>query len=115
MAAATTQADPARNGVPVTKTTRLAPTSASASRMGVVVFRGTAGPGATPVWEAEELEPRAVRLTLRTATSSAPVAELPNDYFTTVYRKFDLLPDGTLWQMRPTPAGVEFTRRSVKP
>jgi hypothetical protein len=115
MAAATTEADAARGGTPVTRATRLAPASATAVRMGVVVYRGTAGPGAVPVWEAEELEPGAVRLTLRTASAAAPVAELPNDYFTTVYRKFDLLPDGTLWQMRPTPAGVEFTRRSVKP
>ena len=36
-----------------------------------------------------------------------------NDYFTTVYRKFDVRPDGTVWQMRTTPDGVAFTRLEV--
>ena len=42
-----------------------------------------------------------------------PLLELPNDYFTTVYRKFDVRPDGTVWQMRTTPDGVAFTRLEV--
>lgn len=79
--------------------------------LGGVIYRGMVGE--RTVWETEEIAPAAVRLFLRTPDKPEPLLELPNDYFTTVYRKFDVRPDGTVWQMRTTPDGVAFTRLEV--
>ena len=77
---------------------------------GGVIFRGLVGK--KMVWETEEITPNGVRLFLR-GESAKPLLEMNNAYFTTVYRKFDMRPDGAVWQMRTTPDGVEFTRHEV--
>ena len=33
---------------------------------------------------------------------------LPNDYFTTVYKKTEIAPDGSVFQMLTTPEGVRI-------
>lgn len=77
---------------------------------GGVIFRGLMGK--KTVWETEEITPNGVRLFLR-GDGPKPLLEMNNAYFTAVYRKFDIRPDGAVWQMRTTPGGVEFTRHEV--
>lgn len=76
-------------------------------QLGAVVPRLAAD--AHPLVEVEELSPSSVHLYLRDLLSTGSV-ELPNDYFTTVYKKFEVLADQSLWQMRTTAQGVEFSR-----
>ncbi|PKO15164.1 hypothetical protein CVU37_13360 [candidate division BRC1 bacterium HGW-BRC1-1] len=84
--------------------------SPDAVAFGGVIFRGLVGK--RTVWETEEITPDGVRLFLR-SDGPKPLLEMNNAYFTTVYRKFELRPDGSVWQMRTTPGGVEFSRHEV--
>jgi hypothetical protein len=36
------------------------------------------------------------------------IQEIPNHYYTTVYKKTELAQDGSVYQMLTTPAGVEI-------
>jgi hypothetical protein len=96
---------------------RAAQGSPPGTRVGGVTCRGAvkSDQGLSEIWEVEQIEPGRVRLQLRTGTADSPLLEVPNDYFTTVYKKVEVLPDGTVWQMLTTPQGVDFTRRSVHP
>jgi hypothetical protein len=85
------------------------------SILGAVLYRG-ATRGGHPLIEVEELEPTGrVRLKIKQAGPSGvhDVQEFPNDYFTTVYRRFEIQPDGSVWHMRTTPDGVEFNKVEV--
>ncbi|AXA34999.1 MAG: hypothetical protein KatS3mg130_1572 [Candidatus Sumerlaea sp.] len=87
-------------------------------RLGAVIYRGMAGAKPSIICETEEIGPQSVRLVVRVLASDGKETaayELPNRYFTTVYEKFEVLPDGTLWQMLTTPQGVTFTSRRVVP
>ncbi|MCX7719361.1 MAG: hypothetical protein N2111_13305 [Candidatus Sumerlaeaceae bacterium] len=88
--------------------------SGPSGRLGVVAYRGADKSGANYV-EVERISGRQVQLFVeRYGGDGKASIELPNNYFTTVYRKFEVQPDGSVWQMLTTPAGVEFTRREVK-
>jgi hypothetical protein len=83
-------------------------------RLGVVLYRGADKTGAVYV-EVERIAGPQVRLFVeRFSGESKSVLELPNNYMTTVYRKFEVQPDGSVWQMLTTREGVEFTRREIK-
>jgi hypothetical protein len=98
-------------GAAVPSSAYLAPTVSIGRRFGAVIYRGTAGPQQGRVVETEEIEAGRVHLLLRAIDAPGNAAtELPNDYFTTIYKKFEVLPDGTVWQMLTTPQGVEFTK-----
>lgn len=78
--------------------------------LGVVIYRGRS-PAGNALIEVEEIEATGrVRLKIKEAGHAGcrDLHDLPNDYFTTVYRKFEVQPDGSIWQMYPTDAGVEF-------
>jgi hypothetical protein len=64
------------------------------------------------VWEVEEIAPSAVHLFVRRGSSGAAKTEIPNSYFTTIYKKFEVR-DGVIHQMLTSPAGVEFTSRRL--
>jgi hypothetical protein len=101
----------AKTGGREVTTVAMSPSGKDGRQMGAVVYRGLAGKAATRVFETEEIEPGGVRLILRAAPDNGIASiELQNSYFTTVYRKFDLLPDGVVWQMQTTDQGVVFTR-----
>lgn len=87
---------------------------AGARQPGAVIFRG-ASPSGALFAEVEECETTSTHLKAKRfeAGRIAADVELPNQYFTTVYRKFTVEPDGTIWQMQTTPSGVEFTTRSM--
>jgi hypothetical protein len=63
------------------------------------------------VWETEQVAPQTVRL-FAGAGDGAATVELPNSYFTTIYKKFEVR-DGQVYQMLTTPAGVEFSTRRL--
>jgi hypothetical protein len=103
-------ADGAARGGAGERFIRTAPLDASSARMGAVLFRGmNAG---APVWETEEIAPGTVRLFVRAGADAATAVELPNTYFTTVYKKFEVR-EGRVYQMLTTPAGVEFSTRRL--
>ena len=88
------------------------------------MYRGASGDGDLFV-EIEELDAAGqVHLIVRRVGGSAKgkdagarlgQTELPNEYFTTIYKKFEVKSDGTVLQMRTCPDGVEFTTRKIEP
>jgi len=87
-------------------------------RLGALIYRGMAGGKPSIICETEEIGLQSVRLVVRIFGSDGKeisAVELPNRYYTTVYKKFEVLPDGNLWQMLTTPDGVTFSSRRLIP
>ena len=80
--------------------------------LGSIVFKGV-NPDGNLVIEVERITPdNYAHLEIRTYSSSGELLdslELPNLYYTTVYRKTWLRPDGAIVQMLTEPDGVSFT------
>lgn len=87
----------------------------SGEKLGAVLYRGPAGASGLFV-EVERIRGAGVGLSVCRVNGGSVTnsLDLPNDYHTTVYKKFEALPDGTVWQMRTTPDGVEFQRMELK-
>jgi|GEM_PF-1272574 len=80
--------------------------------LGSIVFKGRS-PEGNPVVEVERITPDGYAhldiLTYSPSGEPLDSFELPNRYFTTVYRKTWLRPDGAIVQMLTQPEGVSFT------
>jgi hypothetical protein len=79
---------------------------------GAALFKGTDAHGNLYV-ELETLKRNTIALEVhRYAPSGARLAvfSLPNDYFTTVYKKTEVTRDGSVYQMLTTPQGVRIIR-----
>lgn len=80
--------------------------------LGSIVFKGLT-PEGNPVVEVERITPDAYAhldiLTYSPSGEQLDSFELPNRYYTTVYRKTWLRPDGAIVQMLTQPDGVSFT------
>lgn len=90
------------------------PVRLDAGTAGAALFKGTDDAGHVYV-EVEVLEGKQVGLEVhRYATSGVRlgVARMPNTYFTTVYKKTEARPDGSVCQMLTTPEGVKILRYS---
>jgi hypothetical protein len=90
-------------------------TRATGATIGGVVYKGFVPERNAHFFETEAVAGNKVRLLLRTVSSGgkSTARELPNDYYTTVYRKIEVLPDGSAWQMLTSPSGVQFIHWSV--
>jgi hypothetical protein len=86
----------------------------SSTSLGAVIARGESPDGGVFA-EIEEIQAGRTHLKIHQIKNGADTAEaeLPDNYFTTVYRKFVINPDAEYWQMRTTPSGVEFTTGSL--
>ncbi len=84
----------------------------AAAWQGGVLYKGWLSSRRSHVFETDAVQGSQIRLWLRVVASDGRVIsrELPNDYLTTVYKKTELRPDGSAWQMLTTPAGVRFIR-----
>ena len=92
--------------------------SRSQATPGGVIFRSFFPQQQYYVFETEEIEGNNVHLVAKVVSAKSRLVqtlELPNDYFTTVYKKIEIMPDGTLWQMLTQPDGVKFLRWKVLP
>lgn len=90
------------------------PVRLDAGKPGAVLFKGTDDAGHVYV-EVEVLDGQRAGLEVhRYATSGARlgVAKMSNAYFTTVYKKTEAQPDGSVCQMLTTPEGVKILRYS---
>lgn len=79
---------------------------------GAVLFKGIDSSGNLYV-EVENLKGNSIGLEVhRYAPSGKLLAlfKMPNDYFTTVYKKTQITPDGSVYQMLTTPEGVSIIR-----
>jgi hypothetical protein len=79
---------------------------------GAVLFKGIDAQGNLYV-ELENLKRNNVELEAHRYSQSGErlgVLHLPNDYFTTVYKKTELARDGSVYQMLTTPEGVKILR-----
>ena len=77
-------------------------------RMGSIVFKGQDNDGNLYV-ETERIKDKYAHLEMRVYTPSGELVktiEFPNDYFTTIYRKTWVKPDGEIIQMQTLPEGV---------
>ena len=84
--------------------------------IGAALFKGVDAGGGLFV-ELEALTANRVGLEVHRYTSDGRrtgIASLPNNYFTTVYKKTEVAPDGSVYQMRTTASGVEITRWSLR-
>lgn len=79
---------------------------------GAFLFKGVWEKPRRYVFELEEIGDRNVRLMIISTSDNKSFArlELPNSYYTTVYKKTEVTSNGDLWQMVTTPDGVEFVR-----
>ncbi|MFH0792792.1 MAG: hypothetical protein V2A74_02035 [bacterium] len=81
-------------------------------QIGAALFKGLDVEGRLYV-ELEALTQSGVGLEVHRYASDGKrlgVVRLPNDYFTTVYKKTEVAPDGSVYQMRTTAMGVEIRR-----
>lgn len=77
---------------------------------GAVLFKGTDDAGRLYV-EMERLKDGKALLEVHRYSPEGKrlaVFSLPNDYFTTVYKKTEVVPDGSVWQMLPRADGVHL-------
>lgn len=79
---------------------------------GGLLFKGVWEKPRRYVFEMEEVGDRDVKLMIVSTSDGKSFArlELPNSYYTTVYKKTEVMANGDLWQMVTTPDGVEFVR-----
>jgi hypothetical protein len=87
----------------------------SGAHMGAVLFRGFLKRDDAFVFETEEIVGRDVHLVMKALRNGKITSslDLPNRYFTTVYKKIALAPDESVWQMLPSADGVKFLRWEV--
>ncbi len=88
------------------------PVRLDGGQVGAAIFKGTDAKGNLYV-ELENINGRRVGLEVhRYAPSGKRLAvyKLPNNYFTTVYKKTEIAPDGSVYQMLTTPDGVRIIR-----
>ena len=85
--------------------------------LGALLFRGFWEKQKSYLFEMEEVAGGNVRLFLVTMDKAklSRRVEIPNSYFTTVYKKIEPTRDGTVWQMLTTPSGVRFLQWQVAP
>ncbi len=89
----------------------------SNAQVGAVLFRGFLANQNLLIFETEEIVGRDVHLLLKGVRDGKVVTslELPNESYTTIYKKVEVAPDGTVWQMMPTKDGVKFLRWELAP
>lgn len=83
---------------------------------GVCLFKGLDSSGNLYV-EVENIRENKAGLEVHCYTASGKqlcVFRLPNDYFTTVYKKTEISPDGAVYQMLTTPDGVRIIRYQLE-
>ena len=79
---------------------------------GAVLFKGQDSSGRVYV-EVERLKGARTELEVHRYTVGGErlaVISMPNNYFTTVYKKTEVTPDGSVYQMLTTPEGVQIHR-----
>jgi hypothetical protein len=93
------------------------PVRLDSGQPGAVLFKGTDAAGNLFV-ELERLNGNAVGLEVHSYSRSRErltALQLPNDYFTTVYKKTEVAPDGTVYQLLTAPDGVSILRYGKEP
>ena len=88
------------------------PVRLDGGQVGAAIFKGTDAKGNLYV-ELESIKGDKVGLEVHRYTPSGKrlaVYKLPNNYFTTVYKKTEVAPDGSVYQMLTTPEGVQIIR-----
>ena len=81
-------------------------------RAGAVLFKGMDAKGNLYI-ELENIKDGKIGLEVHRYSQDGKrltVFELSNDYFTTVYKKTEIAPDGSVYQMLTTPEGVRILR-----
>lgn len=89
----------------------------SDSAQGALLFRGYDERRKAYLFEMEEIQGRNVQLRVVSTKDGklGGALDLPNAYYTTVYKKVEMARDGSLWQMLTTKEGVKFTHWEVQP
>lgn len=92
----------------------------SSQAMGGVIFRGLGLSPPRYLFETEEIAGGRVSLVVRGdpdtgAPGQSARYELPNNYWTTVYRKIVVHGDDRVWQMLTRPEGVAFVQWRLEP
>jgi hypothetical protein len=97
----------------VTRSTSSRITVTTEDRLGGIIFKGL-DLNQNIIVENERITPDGyAHLELRLYTPDGlllDTVEIPNPYFTTVYRKTYTAPDGSVYQMLTTPTGVKFIK-----